>query len=260
VVVRPSANTPLSALAVVQLAEEVGFPKGVINLVVGHDHDAIAGTLSTHPEVDKVSFTGSTRVGRLLMSQGAATLKKLSLELGGNAAFIVFDDADVDAAVEGALLSKFRNAGQTCVCANRILVQKGIYPTFVEKLSQKVATLKVGDGFDKDTKVGPLISESALMKTESFVKDAVAKGAKVLAGGKRAKHVNKGKGWFYEPTLLEGVTQEMSVMADEIFGPVVRAVTHSHVTACFSVCRMPATNKPLQCRHPSPLLRMRQTR
>lgn len=218
-VVRPSANTPLSAIAVAQLAEQAGVPKGVINLIISNDHEATAGVLCSHPTVKKVSFTGSTRVGKLLMAQSASTLKKLSLELGGNAPFIVFDDADVDAAVEGCVASKFRNAGQTCVCANRIFVHEKVYDAFKAKLQAKVKELTVGDGMVSGVKIGPLISEAALKKTESLVADALAKGAKAVAGGKRPD-VGGLKGFFYEPTILEGITPSMAIAKEEIFGPV----------------------------------------
>lgn len=219
-VVRPSANTPLSAIAVAQLAEEAGMPAGVINVVIGHDHDALAGSLCASPAVKKVSFTGSTRVGKLLMAQCAPTLKKLSLELGGNAPFIVFEDADIDIAVEGAIASKFRNAGQTCVCANRMYVHAAVYDAFTAKLVAKVKELKVGNGMDAGVKIGPLISASARDKTESLVRDAVSKGARVLAGGKRPSDASLGGGFFFEPTVLEGITPAMAIAGEEIFGPV----------------------------------------
>jgi succinate-semialdehyde dehydrogenase / glutarate-semialdehyde dehydrogenase len=221
-VVRPSANTPLSAIAVAQLAEQAGVPKGVINLIISNDHEATAGVLCAHPTVKKVSFTGSTRVGKILMAQSASTLKKLSLELGGNAPFIVFEDADIDAAVEGCIASKFRNAGQTCVCANRIFVHEKVYDVFKSKLQAKVAELTVGDGMTAGVKIGPLISEAALKKTESLVADAIAKGAKAVAGGKRPSPASIGglKGWFYEPTILEGIKPGMDIAREEIFGPV----------------------------------------
>ena len=177
VVCRPSANTPLSALAIVQLCEEAGVPRGVVNLVVGNDHDAIAGSLCRSAHVAKVSFTGSTRVGRLLMQQCAPTIKRLSLELGGNAPFIVFEDADVDAAVEGAMLSKFRNAGQTCVCANRIFVHDAVYDEFRSKLAARVGALRVGDGMVPGVSVGPMISAAAVENVDALVREAVVHGA-----------------------------------------------------------------------------------
>jgi succinate-semialdehyde dehydrogenase / glutarate-semialdehyde dehydrogenase len=229
VVIRPSANTPLSAMALVQLAEEAGVPPGVVNLVVGHGHDDIAGTLCTHPDVAKVSFTGSTRVGRLLMAQSAPTLKKLSLELGGNAPFIVFHDADIDAAVEGCIASKFRNAGQTCVCANRVYVHEAVFDAFASRLAAKVAALRVGDGMLEGVAVGPLISRDAAHKTQRLVAGAVAAGARVLAGGHVVASAAPGGGgeaaWghFYAPTVLEGVPPTADIVREEIFGPVVSA-------------------------------------
>lgn len=181
----------------------------------------MAGTLCAHPLVRKVGFTGSTRVGKLLMSQCAPGLKKVSFELGGNAPFIVFGDADIDAAVEGAIASKFRNAGQTCVCANRMFVHAAVYDAFVAKLAAATAALPVGDGMTEGVKVGPVISKDAMLKTEAFVKDAVGKGARIVVGGKRpGEGVNGGKGHFYLPTVLENVSQECAVMKEEIFGPV----------------------------------------
>jgi succinate-semialdehyde dehydrogenase/glutarate-semialdehyde dehydrogenase len=214
-VLKPATQTPFSALALAELAERAGFPKGVINIVTG-DSRAIGGELCTNPVVKKVTFTGSTEVGRVLMRQCADTVKKMSLELGGNAPFIVFDDADLDAAADGAMASKYRNAGQTCVCANRIYVQDGVYDAFAAKLAQKLKTLKVGKGTESGVNLGPLIDEKALAKVEEHVADAVAKGAKVVAGGRRSAL----GGRFYEPTLLTGVTSEMLVSREETFGPV----------------------------------------
>jgi succinate-semialdehyde dehydrogenase/glutarate-semialdehyde dehydrogenase len=218
VVVKPAEQTPLTALALAVLAERAGFPAGVFNLVTGSADRApvIGGELTGNPTVRKLSFTGSTEVGRLLMSQCAPTLKKLSLELGGNAPFIVFDDADVDAAVEGAMASKYRNAGQTCVCANRLLVQAGVYEEFARKLAAKVAELKVGDGIEAGVNQGPLIDAAAIEKVEAHVADAVSKGARVLTGGKR--HVKGGT--FFEPTVLADVTPAMRCAREETFGPV----------------------------------------
>ncbi len=215
VVVKPAPETPLCALALAALAEQAGVPAGVLNVVTG-DAVAIGGELTSNPLVRMITFTGSTEVGKLLMRQSAETMKKLSLELGGNAPFIVFDDADLDAAVEGALASKFRNSGQTCVCANRILVQDGIYDRFAEKLAEAAAKLKVGAGTQEDVVQGPLINAAALDKVEAHVKDAVAHGAKVLTGGKR--HV-LGR-TFYEPTVLADVTPDMQIAQEETFGPV----------------------------------------
>jgi succinate-semialdehyde dehydrogenase/glutarate-semialdehyde dehydrogenase len=214
-VLKPAEQTPFSALALAELAERAGFPKGVINIVTG-DAPAIGKELCASPIVKKVTFTGSTEVGRILMRQGADTIKKMSLELGGNAPFIVFDDADLDAAADGAMASKYRNAGQTCVCANRIYVQDGVYDAFAAKLAEKLKTLKVGKGTEAGVNIGPLIDAQGLAKVEEHVADAVAKGAKIVAGGKRSAL----GGRFYEPTLLTGVTPEMKVSREETFGPV----------------------------------------
>jgi len=218
VVVKPAEQTPLSALALAELARRAGFPPGIFNVVTASAANtaAVGGELTANPTVRKLSFTGSTEVGRLLMAQCAPTLKKLSLELGGNAPFIVFDDADVDAAVAGAMTSKYRNAGQTCVCANRLLVQAGVYDEFTAKLAKKVATLKIGDGTADDTTQGPLIDRAALEKVEAIVADAVAKGAHVLAGGRR--HARGGT--FFEPTVLTNVDAGMRCAREEVFGPV----------------------------------------
>ncbi|MDP3031919.1 MAG: NAD-dependent succinate-semialdehyde dehydrogenase [Rhodocyclaceae bacterium] len=218
VVVKPAEQTPLTALALAVLAERAGFPPGVFNMVTGSAASAplIGGELTGNPIVRKLSFTGSTEVGRLLMAQCAPTLKKLSLELGGNAPFIVFDDADVDAAVAGAMASKYRNAGQTCVCANRLLVQAGIYESFAQKLAAQVQALKVGVGTEAGVTQGPLIDAQALAKVEAHIADAVAKGARVLTGGKR--HAQGGT--FFEPTVLADVTPAMLCAREETFGPV----------------------------------------
>jgi len=214
-VIKPAEQTPFSALAMAVLGERAGIPKGVLNIVTG-DAPSIGAELTSNPLVRKLSFTGSTEIGKLLMSQCAATIKKVSLELGGNAPFLVFDDADLDAAVEGAMLSKYRNAGQTCVCANRILVQDGVYGRFAEKLATAAAALKVGSGFEAGVTQGPLIDAQALAKVEEHVADALAKGAKVLQGGKR--HALGGT--FFEPTVLANVTSDMKVATEETFGPV----------------------------------------
>ena len=218
VVVKPAEQTPLSALALAELAQRAGFPPGVLNVVTASAASAplVGGELTSNPVVRKLSFTGSTEVGRLLMAQCAATVKKVSLELGGNAPFIVFDDADVDAAVAGAMASKYRNAGQTCVCANRLLVQDGIYEAFARKLAEQVGGLTVGSGFDAGTTQGPLIDAQALEKVEAHVADAVGKGARVLTGGKR--HARGGT--FFEPTVLADVTPDMRCAREETFGPV----------------------------------------
>jgi succinate-semialdehyde dehydrogenase/glutarate-semialdehyde dehydrogenase len=215
VVVKPAPETPLSALALAELAMRAGVPSGVLNVVTG-DAKVIGGELTSSPLVRMITFTGSTEVGKLLMRQVAGTVKKISLELGGNAPFIVFDDADLDAAVQGALASKYRNSGQTCVCANRILVQDAIYDRFAEKLASEVIKLKVGDGTEVGVMQGPLINEAAIAKVEAHVKDAVVHGARVMAGGKR--HALGGT--FYEPTVLTGVTTKMLLAQEETFGPV----------------------------------------
>ncbi|KRB59243.1 NAD-dependent succinate-semialdehyde dehydrogenase [Rhizobium sp. Root708] len=216
VVSKPAEQTPLSALALAVLAEQAGIPAGVFNVIVGEDGPAIGKELCGNGKVRKISFTGSTEVGRILMRQCADQIKKVSLELGGNAPFIVFDDADLDAAVEGALASKYRNAGQTCVCANRLYVQSGVYDAFAAKLAAKVEEMSVGDGFKPGVTIGPLIDEQGLAKVESHVADAVSKGARIVTGGKRVE----GAGTFFTPTVLTGVTREMKVAREETFGPV----------------------------------------
>ncbi len=215
VVIKPASQTPFSALALADLAHRVGIPPGVINILTGSAKD-IGGELTSNPIVRKLSFTGSTEVGKLLMQQCAGTVKKVSLELGGNAPFIVFEDADLDAAVEGAIASKYRNTGQTCVCANRLLVQEGVYDAFAEKLAAAVRKLKVGDGLKGETQQGPLIDMKAVAKVEEHIGDALAKGARVIVGGKR--HALGGR--FFEPTILAEVTPQMKVAREETFGPV----------------------------------------
>lgn len=215
VVVKPAEQTPLTALALARLAELAGFPAGVFNVVTG-DPVAIGGELTANPTVRKLSFTGSTAVGRLLMAQSAPSIKKLSLELGGNAPFIVFDDADIDAAVDGAIAAKYRNTGQTCVCANRFLIQSGIYDTFAEKFAERVRKLQVGAGTETGVTQGPLINAAGLAKVESHIADARSKGADVLCGG--SPHPRGGN--FYQPTVLTKVTTEMLVAREETFGPV----------------------------------------
>jgi len=215
VVIKPSATTPFSALALAELAEQAGFPNGVVNVVTGNAQD-IGAELTANPLVRKLSFTGSTETGKRLMEQCAATIKKVSLELGGNAPFIVFDDADIEAAVAGAIASKYRNTGQTCVCANRFLIQDGIYQEFATQLAKVVSQLKVGDGLKGETQQGPLINLAALEKVESHINDAVTQGAKVMCGGKR--HILGGT--FFEPTILTDVTPTMRVAHEETFGPV----------------------------------------
>ncbi len=215
VVIKPAEQTPFSALALAELADRAGIPKGVFNVITG-DPIPIGGELTSNPIVRKLSFTGSTEVGRLLMQQCAATVKKISLELGGNAPFIVFDDADLDAAIEGAMASKYRNTGQTCVCANRILVQDGVYDAFAEKLAAKVKTMKVGSGLEAGVVQGPLIDSAALAKVEEHIADALAKGARVVTGGKR--HALGGT--FFQPTILVNVNPNMKLSREETFGPV----------------------------------------
>jgi succinate-semialdehyde dehydrogenase/glutarate-semialdehyde dehydrogenase len=214
-VVKPAEQTPLSALALAWLGQQAGIPPGVLNIVTG-EPVAIGGELTSNPKVLKLSFTGSTEVGRLLMAQCAPTIKKMSLELGGNAPFIVFDDADLDAAVAGALQSKFRNSGQTCVCANRLYVQAGIHDRFVAALAEAVGRLRVGDGLAGDTDQGPLIDAAALAKVEAHIADATAHGARVVAGGRR--HALGGT--FFEPTVVTGATAAMQFAREETFGPV----------------------------------------
>jgi succinate-semialdehyde dehydrogenase/glutarate-semialdehyde dehydrogenase len=217
-VVKPAEQTPLSALALCEIAERAGLPPGVLNVVTGDAADApeIGRELTENPIVRAVSFTGSTEVGKILMRQCASTVKRVSLELGGNAPFIVFDDADLDAAVEGAIASKFRNAGQTCVCANRFLVQDGIYDAFAERLVRAASALAVGDGRDPAAKIGPLIDAPAIAKVEEHLRDARANGARVLTGGERA---DRG-GTFFSPTVLTDVTSAMLMTREETFGPV----------------------------------------
>ena len=214
-VVKPATATPYSALALCELAERAGVPKGVFSVVTGPS-GPLGGEMTSSKLVRKLTFTGSTAVGKVLMAQCAATVKKVSLELGGNAPFIVFNDADLDLAVKGAIASKYRNTGQTCVCANRLLVQDGVYEQFAQKLAEAVSKLRVGDGLKGETEQGPLIDKAGLDKVEEHVTDALGKGAKILIGGKR----HKLGGTFYEPTVLTGVTTDMIVTRDETFGPV----------------------------------------
>ena len=216
VVVKPAEDTPLSALALAELAQRAGVPKGVFNVVTAKDPVPVGRALTESPLVRMVTFTGSTEVGKILMEQAARTVKRVGMELGGNAPFIVFDDADLDRAVAGALASKFRNAGQTCVCANRFLVQDGVYDAFAEKLTAAVKKLKVGPGTETGVTVGPLISKDAIRKVDEHVADAVEHGAKVVVGGKPSPI----GGNFYEPTVLTGVTPQMKVAHEETFGPV----------------------------------------
>jgi succinate-semialdehyde dehydrogenase/glutarate-semialdehyde dehydrogenase len=220
-VVRPSESTPLSALAMAELAERAGIPAGVFNVVVGNDARGMGKVLTQHPDVAKFTFTGSTGVGKTLIQQCATTVKKVSMELGGNAPFIVFDDADIDAAVQGAMVSKYRNAGQTCVCTNRIFVQKGVLAEFTEKLSVAVNALTVGNGLTDGVVIGPMISEKAVNDVEKLVADSIAVGAVVQVGGE--KHTSGGS--FYQPTILTNVTNDMPIAANEIFGPVSPIIT-----------------------------------
>ncbi|MDO8305951.1 NAD-dependent succinate-semialdehyde dehydrogenase [Herminiimonas sp.] len=222
IVIKPAEQTPLSALAIAELAHRAGIPAGVINVVTADADNSIAvgKTICASPVVRHVSFTGSTPVGRILMQQCAPTIKKIALELGGHAPFIVFDDADLDAAVAGALQSKYRNAGQTCVCTNRFYVHTSLYDAFVEKLAAAASKIKVGNGFEQGVLQGPLIDEPAILKVEQHVSDAVGKGARVITGGK--KHALGGR--FYEPTVLSDVSSNMTIMHEETFGPVAAVV------------------------------------
>ena len=219
VIIKPAELTPLTALAAAELALRAGIPAGVLNMISADAENSIAigKVICASPVVRHLSFTGSTEVGRILMAQSAPTVKKLSLELGGNAPFLVFDDADIDSAVEGAFASKYRNAGQTCVCSNRLYVQAGVYEQFVEKFAAKVRTAKVGNGFDAEVNQGPLIEEAALVKVERHVADALAKGARLLVGGKRLKQL--GSGQFFEPTVVADATADMLCAKEETFGP-----------------------------------------
>ncbi|MGH7028567.1 NAD-dependent succinate-semialdehyde dehydrogenase [Brevundimonas sp.] len=219
VVLKPASQTPLTALALAVLAEEAGLPPGLFNVLTGSASD-IGGELTSNPTVRKISFTGSTEIGRTLMRQSAGTIKKMSLELGGNAPFLVFDDADIDAAVAGAVASKFRNSGQTCVCTNRFYVQSSVHDEFVAKLAKATEALKVGNGLEDGVQIGPLIDAKAVAKVEEHITDATTKGATVMTGGKR--HALGGT--FFQPTVLSGVTQDMQVCKEETFGPVTPVV------------------------------------
>ena len=214
--VRPASETPLSALAAAELADRAGLPPGLLNVIPATDSPAVGRELTTNPTIRKISFTGSTPIGKLLLGQAAGTVKKASMELGGNAPFIVFDDADIDAAVEGAIVSKYRNSGQTCVCANRFLVQDGVYDEFAKKLAEAVADLKVGPGIDESSEIGPLVNEDAIDKVEELVQGALAEGARVLTGGRRHALGRT----YYEVTVLADVTPDMAIHGEEIFGPV----------------------------------------
>ena len=214
IIIKPPSETPLTGLAIAYLAEQAGFPPGVYNTVTTTASGEVGKELCENPKIRKLSFTGSTPVGKTLMSQSASTLKKLSLELGGNAPFIVFDDADIDAAVKGAITSKYRHNGQTCVCVNRILVQDSVYDEFLEKFTKAVQGLKTGNVLDMDVQVGPLINEKGLRKVQEHISDAVEKGARITTGGQRIE------GLFFQPTVLAGATPEMIIAREEVFGPV----------------------------------------
>ena len=222
---RPAEKTPLSALAMAKLAEQAGVPPGVLSIVTGSDSRGMGLELCTNPKVRKLTFTGSTEVGRILMKQCAHDIKKLSLELGGNAPFLVFNDADLDKAVDGALIAKYRNSGQTCVCANRIYVQSGVVDQFAEKLVKATQALKVGDGMGEGVAIGPLVDKAGLAKVEEHVSDATSKGATVLTGGKRSEL----GGTFYEPTVMKGVKEGMKILSEETFGPVAPIISFDTV-------------------------------
>ncbi len=221
VVIKPDAGTPLSALALCELADRAGIPPGVINVVVGNDAPAIGKILTQHPKVAKFTFTGSTAVGRILMAQCASTVKKVSLELGGNAPFIVFDDADIDEAVSHCIATKFRNCGQTCVCSNRVYVQSAIEEEFTSKLKTAIAEIKVADGFSEGATIGPMINIQAVEKMDAFMEDASKKGVEVIMGG--ARHELGGN--FYQPTLLGNISDDMRIAREEIFGPIAALQT-----------------------------------
>lgn len=216
-IIKAAAETPLSALAIAELAEKAGIPAGIFNVIVGDDAPAIGKVLTQDPRISKFSFTGSTPVGKILLQQCATTVKKTSMELGGNAPFIVFDDANLDEAVKGLMLSKYRNAGQTCVCTNRVLVQSSIYEEFAEKFANEVKKLTIGSGDKANVDIGPLITQDAIDSVSNLVDNAISKGAKVITGGSKSKEFG---GYFYEPTVLINVTADMDIARDEIFGPV----------------------------------------
>lgn len=216
IIVKPAAETPLSALALAELADRAGIPAGIFNVITSHKASEVGAEMTSNVNVRKVSFTGSTAVGKLLMRQCADTVKKVALELGGNAPFLVFDDADIDAAVEGAMASKYRNSGQTCVCANRLIVQDGVYDEFSEKLALAVNALQVGEAMEENVEQGPLINEAAVLKVEEHISDALSKGARIATGGKRHER----GGTFFQPTVLLNVDNSMKVAVEETFGPV----------------------------------------
>jgi succinate-semialdehyde dehydrogenase/glutarate-semialdehyde dehydrogenase len=219
-VIKPASQTPLTALALAELAIRAGMPAGVINVITGNDTRIIGGVLTSHPLVRKVTFTGSTEVGRVLLQQSASTIKKCSMELGGNAPCIVFDDADLDRAVEGILAAKFRNTGQSCIAANRVLLQDGIYDALAQRLAERTKQLRVGDGMEDGVEIGPMIDAAAVEKVEEHLQNAIAEGAQILAGGKR--HVLGGA--FFEPTVVGGVNHRMAIAREETFGPVMPLV------------------------------------
>jgi succinate-semialdehyde dehydrogenase/glutarate-semialdehyde dehydrogenase len=230
-VVKPASQTPLTALALGQLALRAGVPAGVFNVVTGSDTRAIGGVLTGHPLVRKLTFTGSTEVGRVLLQQSASTIKKCSMELGGNAPCIVFDDADIELAVEGILVAKFRNTGQSCIAANRVMVQDGIYDKLAKRLAERVAALKVGNGLDDGVQIGPMIDVGAVKKVEAHVANAVSNGALILTGGKR----HELGGSFYEPTVLTNVTPRMAIAVEETFGPVMPLVRFANEAEAISM-------------------------
>ncbi|HEX2910305.1 MAG TPA: NAD-dependent succinate-semialdehyde dehydrogenase [Chloroflexia bacterium] len=220
-ILRPAKQTPLSALEIYKLFDEVGFPAGVVNLVTGSKASEVAGVLLESREIRKITFTGSTEVGKELMKAAADSVKRVSMELGGHAPFLVFEDADLDKAADGVVLSKFRNAGQTCICTNRLYVHKSIAEKFAQKVVERTKALKIGNGLENGIQVGPLIDESALQKVEAQVEDAVANGGKVLAGGNRLSGGDFDKGYFYEPTVVGNASSEMLVTSEETFGPLL---------------------------------------
>jgi succinate-semialdehyde dehydrogenase/glutarate-semialdehyde dehydrogenase len=223
IVIKPDPGTPLSALALCEMAQRAGIPAGVLNVVAGSDSQGIGEVLTQHPRVAKFTFTGSTAVGKLLMRQCASSVKKVSLELGGNAPFIVFDDADLDEAVTHCVATKFRNCGQTCVCTNRIYVQEAIAEKFTARLREAIATMKVAEGFEDGAVIGPMINEQAVSKMERLLADATAKGAQVLLGGSR----HELGGLFFQPTLMDSVSDDMELVSSEIFGPIAAVQTFS---------------------------------
>lgn len=220
VVLKPAEDTPLSALALARLADEAGLPKGVLNILPTSEPEKVGAILTSSPHIRKLSFTGSTEIGRLLMQQCAPTLKRLSMELGGNAPFIVFDDADIEEALSGLIASKFRNAGQTCICANRIFVQNGIRTVFRDRLANRIKALKIGNGLENGVTIGPLVNDAGLRKVETIIAEALSAGAQLVCGGRKPDTA----GTFYEPTLLDEITPDMRIANEEIFGPVATLI------------------------------------